>query len=52
MVRFSLRGIPSLLSIPVIRLTRSSGQIHRNYNRWIQNLNQGIQTRLAVQAVK
>lgn len=33
-------------------LKADSGQIHRNYNRWIQNLNQGIQTRLAVQAVK
>jgi len=33
-------------------LKAGSGQIHRNYNRWIQNLNQGIQTRLAVQAVK
>ena len=33
-------------------LKAGSGQIHRNYNRWIQNLNQGIQTRLAGQTAK
>ena len=33
-------------------LKAGSGQIHRSYNRWIHNLDQGIQTRLAVQAVK
>lgn len=33
-------------------LKAGSGQIHRNYNRWIQNLSQGIQTRLAVEAAK
>jgi len=30
MVRFSLRGIPSLLSIPVIRLTRMSPSSQAN----------------------
>ncbi len=33
-------------------LRAGSGKIHRNYNRWINNLSQGIQTRLAVDAVK
>ncbi len=33
-------------------LSAGSGKIHRNYNRWVHNLSQGIQTRLAVNAVK
>lgn len=33
-------------------LKAGSGQIHRNYNRWIENLNQGIQTRLAIESAK
>ena len=33
-------------------LLASGGQIHRNYNRWVHNLDQDIQLRLAAQAAK
>jgi hypothetical protein len=31
-----------------VNLNESGGQIHKNYNGWIQNLNKGINTQLAL----
>jgi len=30
----------------------SGGMIHRNYNRWVNNLDEDIQLRLSAQALK
>lgn len=46
---------PGQYSINYVRssnLLAQGGQIHRNYNRWIANLDQDIKLRLASQAVK
>ena len=31
-----------------VDLMESNGKIHKNYNGWIQNLNKGISTQLAL----
>ncbi len=42
----------SIIYVESSNLKESNGNIHRNYNRWVNNLNADIQKQLAVASVK
>ncbi len=42
----------SIIYVSSANLKASDGNIHRNYNRWVNNLNSDIQKQLAIASVK
>jgi len=42
----------SIIYVSSVNLKAANGNIHRNYNRWVNNLNADIQKQLALIAVK